>query len=151
MQVRDLMTEGLTTIDDTMTCHDAVERMMRRGVRHLAVVDKRGGLSGVVTDRDLRHHLFDPKVLKQVGAVTVEALLKATPVAHVMSTPAITIEASEPLENATRRMLERKIGSLPVVDHGQLIGILTETDVLRRIVGEDACCHDVETIVVSYP
>jgi acetoin utilization protein AcuB len=151
MQVRDLMTEGLTTIDDTMTCHDAVERMMRRGVRHLAVVDKRGGLCGVVTDRDLRHHLFDPKVLKQVGTVSVEALLKATPVAHVMSTPAVTIEAYEPLENATRRMLERKIGSLPVVDHGRLIGILTETDVLRRIVGEDACCHDVEAIVVSYP
>lgn len=151
MKVRELMSEGVTTIEDGLTCHDAVERMMRRGVRHLAVVDKRGGVSGVVTDRDLRHYLFDPRVLKQVGNIPVEALLKGVPVAHVMSAPAITIDADEPLESATRLMLDRKIGSLPVLDHGRLVGILTETDVLRRIVGVDACCADVETIVVSYP
>ena len=151
MKVQELMTQGVTTIENTMTCHDAVERMMRRGVRHLAVVDKRGGLCGMVTDRDLRHRLFEPEVLTQVGTVSVETLLKATPVAHVMSTPPITIEAYEPLDKATRLMLERKIGSLPVLDHGRLVGMLTETDVLRRIVGEDACCRDVETIVVSYP
>lgn len=151
MKVRELMTEGVTTIENSMTCHDAVERMMRRGVRHLAVVDKGGGLCGMVTDRDLRHRLFDPGILEQVGKVSVESLLKATPVAQVMSTPPVTIDAQEPLETATRRMLDRKIGSLPVLDHGRLVGILTETDILRRIVGEDACCHDVETIVVSFP
>jgi acetoin utilization protein AcuB len=151
MNVRQLMSEDVTTIDLGLTCHDAVERMMRRRVRHLAVVDKRGGLCGVVTDRDLRHYLFDPKVLKQVGTVSVEALLKGIPVGHVMSTPAITIDADEPLESATRLMLERKIGSVPVLDQGRLVGILTETDVLRHVVGEDACCTDVETIVVSYP
>jgi CBS domain-containing protein len=145
------MSEGVTTIDYSMTCHEAVECMMRRRVRHLAVVDKRGVLCGVVTDRDLRHYLFDPKVLKQIGAVRVEALLKGVPVAHVMSAPPITIEADESLESATRLMLARKIGSLPVLDGGRLVGILTETDVLRHIVGDDACCSDVETIVVSYP
>jgi acetoin utilization protein AcuB len=145
------MTEGIATIDETMTCHDAVERMMRRRVRHLAVLDRQGRLCGVVTDRDLRHHLFDPRVLTQVGTVSVETLLKAVPVAHLMSAPAVTVEADEPLESATRLMLERKIGSLPVVERGRLVGILTETDVLRRIVGDDACCRDVETIVVSYP
>jgi acetoin utilization protein AcuB len=151
MNVRQLMSEGVTTIEYGMSCHDAVERMMRRRVRHLAVMDKRGALCGVVTDRDLRHYLFDPKVFKQVGTVSVETLLKDVPVAHVMSTPVITIEADEPLESATRLMLDRKIGSLPVLDHGRLVGILTETDVLRRIVGEDACCAEVEAIVVSYP
>lgn len=151
MKVRDLMSEGVTTIEDGMTCHDAVERMMLRRIRHLAVVDKRGGLCGIVTDRDLRHYLFDPTVLKQIGTTKVEALLKGVPVGHIMSTPPITIEASEPLENATRLMLERKIGSLPVLDHGRLVGMLTETDVLRRVVGDDACCTEVEAIVVSYP
>jgi acetoin utilization protein AcuB len=151
MKVRELMSEGVATIEDRLSCHDAVERMMRRRVRHLAVIDKRGGLCGVVTDRDLRHYLFDPTVLKQVGTVAVETLLKSVRVAHIMSTPAITIDADEPLESATRLMLDRKIGSLPVLAHGRLVGILTETDVLRRIVGEDTCCADVETIVVSYP
>lgn len=151
MNVRDLMTEGVATIEDSMTCHDAVERMMRRRVRHLAVVDRRGGLCGMVTDRDLRHHLFEPKILTRVGTVTVETLLQATPVSAVMSAPAVTVEAYEPLEVATALMLQRKIGSLLVLDHGRLAGILTETDVLRRIVGDDACCRDVEAIVVSYP
>jgi acetoin utilization protein AcuB len=122
MKVRDLMSEGVTTIEEGMTCHDAVERMMRRRIRHLAVVDKRGGLCG-----------------------------KSVRVGQIMSAPPITIEANEALENATRLMLERKIGSLPVLERGRLVGILTETDVLRRIVGDDACCADVETIVVSYP
>jgi acetoin utilization protein AcuB len=135
MKVRELMSEGVATIEDTMSCHDAVERMMRRHVRHLAVVDRSGALRGMITDRDLRHYLFQPGTLTQVGSVKVESLL----------------ESHETLENATRLMLERKIGSLPVVDRGRLVGILTETDVLRRIVGDDACCEDVETIVVSYP
>jgi acetoin utilization protein AcuB len=105
----------------------------------------------VVTDRDLRHYLFSPSVLKQVGTVSVEALLKGVSVGQIMSAPPITIESYEPLENATRLMLERKVGSLFVLDHGRLVGILTETDILRRIVGDDACCADVQTIVVSYP
>ncbi len=151
MKVRELMTDNVKTIKDTMTCHDAVERMVRDRVRHLAVVDERGRLSGMVTDRDLRHHLFEPRMLTQVGTVSVDTLLKGTTVAQVMSAPAVTIDASEPLENATRLMLARKIGSLPVLDGGRLAGMLTETDILRRIIGEDACCHDVETIVVSYP
>jgi predicted transcriptional regulator len=50
-----------------------------------------------------------------------------------------------------RVMAEQKLGSLPVVDRGRVVGIVTETDVLRRIVGADACCSDVEAIVVSYP
>jgi len=82
--------------------------------------------------------------LEQIGTVTVEPLLKGVPVGHIMSSPSITIEAYEPPENATRLMLERKIGSLPAVEQGRLVGMLTETDVLRRIVGNDACCADVD-------
>ena len=50
----------------------------------------------------------------------------------------------------TRRMSWTGVHPLRL-DQGRLVGILTETDVLRHVVGEDACCTDVETIVVSYP
>jgi acetoin utilization protein AcuB len=61
----------------------------------------------------------------------------------------VSIEAD--IEEAARVMAEKKLGSLPVVDRGRIVGIVTETDLLRRIVGADACCADVEAIVVSYP
>lgn len=151
MKVRDLMSKAVVTIEETATGHDAVERMMRSRVRHLPVVDRRGTLAGVVTDRDLRHYLFEPATLTRIGTETVEKLLKAVTVSQVMSAPAVSVSADDPIETAARRMVHEKIGSLPVVEDQRLAGIITETDLLRHVVGEDACCQDVATIVVSYP
>jgi len=151
MRIHELMSEKPQTIEAGASCHDAIERMVRHRIRHLPVTDAEGRLVGVVTDRDIRHHLFAPGVFDDVGSVSVERLLKRAPVSDVMSAPAVTVGADEPLEEAARRMAEGGIGSLPVVDRGRVVGILTETDLLRRIVGADACCGDVETIVVSYP
>jgi acetoin utilization protein AcuB len=108
-------------------------------------------LCGIVTDRDLRHYLFEPETIKQVGTVGLEKLMKSMPISRVMSAPVTTVGADEPMEQAARMMLERKLGSLPVIDGGRLAGIVTETDLLRRIVGDDACCADVCEIVVSHP
>jgi acetoin utilization protein AcuB len=151
MKVRELMSKGIVTIEDTANCHEAAEKMVRHRVRHLPVVTTRGTLCGIVTDRDLRHYLFEPETWRQVGTVRVETLLKSMPVSRIMSAPVITVTADEPLDAAARVMLEDKLGSLLVIDGGRLAGIVTETDLLRRIVGDDACCSDVGTIVVSYP
>jgi CBS domain-containing protein len=151
MDVRELMSKGVVTVDETATCHDVAQRMVRHKIRHVPVVGRDGRLRGIVTDRDLRHYLFDPGVLKHIGSVSVEALLKSVPVSRVMSTPVVSVGVDEPLEQAARRMLEDKIGSLPVIENGRPVGIITETDLLRRIVNASAQCSDVEAIVVSYP
>ena len=152
MRVREIMSGGkVVTIEDSGNCHEAVEKMVRHRLRHLPVVTRQGALCGIVTDRDLRHYLFEPETLKQVGTVTLEKLMKSMPISRVMSKPVTTVDADEPMEQAARMMLERKLGSLLVMDGGRLAGIVTETDLLRRIVGEDACCADVAEIVVSYP
>ncbi len=151
MDVRELMTKGVVTVDETATCHDVAQRMVRHKIRHVPVVGRDGRLRGIVTDRDLRHYLFDPGVLTHIGSVSVDTLLKSVSVSRVMSTPVISVDVDEPLEEAARRMLEDKIGSLPVVENGRPVGIVTETDLLRRIVNADAHCSDVEAIVVSYP
>jgi len=145
------MSPDVVTIENTATCHDAVVQMTRHRVRHLPVVARGGALCGVVTDRDLRHYLFVPETFAQIGAVKVETLLKAMPISRVMSAPVITVDADAPLETACALMLEDKLGSLPVIDKGRLAGIVTETDLLRRVVGDDACCAEVAEIVVSYP
>jgi acetoin utilization protein AcuB len=151
MKVRELMSERVVTVEDTATCQEAAQLMVRHRVRHLPVVTRQGALCGIVTDRDLRHHLFEADTLRQIGTVSVDTLLKGVPVSRVMSSPVVTVDADETLEAAAGAMLEDKLGSLPVVDHGRLAGILTETDLLRRIVREDECSADVGTIVVSYP
>jgi acetoin utilization protein AcuB len=149
--VNPLMTSAVVTVDAEASGHDAVALMVRHKIRHLPVVDRAGLLCGVVTDRDLRHRLFTPEMFHAGGTVPVETLLSGVRVRDVMSAPVVSVGTGADLEEAARVMADKKLGSLPVVDHGRIVGIVTETDVLRSIVGADACCSDVETIVVSYP
>lgn len=151
MQIKELMSRDVKTIGVRESCHEAVARMSRARMRHLPVVDASGQLVGIVTDRDLRHRLFTPAVFREIGAVPVESLLKNTAVREVMSTPVVTVSPGDDLEKAARLMLVDKVGALPVVEAGRVVGIITETDLLRQVVKADACCHEVETIVVSYP
>jgi CBS domain-containing protein len=152
MQVQDLMTRQVLTIGPSESCLEAVGRMHRARVRHLPVVDRDGLLVGVVTDRDLRHHLFSPGVLKECGETAVEILLKAVSVAEIMSRSVISVTPQEELMDAARLMREEKVGSLPVVERGRVVGILTETDMLRQICRADAArSTECAEIIVSYP
>lgn len=152
MQVRELMSRGVITIGASESCHEAVRRMHRGKVRHLPVVDEGGALVGIVTDRDLRHHLFAGPALRAIGATPVETLLRAVAVREIMSAPVVSVAPAEDFETAAQLMLEDKVGSLPVVDNGRVVGILTETDLLREIVRADAASSpEVQEIIVSYP
>lgn len=150
-RVKELMSGSVVTVAAEASCHDAVTLMVRNKIRHLPVVSRDGLLCGIVTDRDLRHHLFEPEVFRAIGSVPVKRMLSGRPVRDVMSAPVTSIGGDAELEEAARLMREEGLGSLPVVERGRIVGIVTETDLLRRIVGADACCSDVETIVVSHP
>jgi CBS domain-containing protein len=152
MKVRDVMSRDVMTIETSASCHEAAGRMFRGKVRHLPVVDRAGALAGIVTDRDLRHRLLAPAVFRETGPATVESVLKSVPVAEIMSKPVTTTTPDEDLAAAARIMLEDKVGALPVVADGRVVGILTETDLLRQIVrSAECCCPDVPAIVVSFP
>jgi CBS domain-containing protein len=142
MHVSELMSRNVVTIGPSDSCREAVSRMHGARVRHLPVVSAEGGLIGVVTDRDLRHHLFAPRVLKDVGTVAVDIILKAVPVSDVMTSPVMSVPAKADIVEAARIMLEDKVGSLPVVEGGKVVGIITETDVLRQICKADAACSE---------
>lgn len=150
-RVGQLMSRNVITIDPDMSCHDAITLMRRDKIRHLLVVGPDGVPCGIITDRDLRHHLFRPEVFRAIGTVPVERLLSEVPVRDVMSSPVTSVTSDKPLDEAAQVMIENRLGSLPVVDHDRLVGILTETDLLRHIVGANACCSEIEAIVVSYP
>ena len=151
MKVSELMSGNVATIEASNSCLEAVARMHRARVRHLPVVDKQGALIGIVTDRDLRHHLFAPRVSSQIGTMAVDVLLKTVPVTAVMASPVLSVESGDELVDAARVMRD-KVGSLPVVEGGRVVGIITETDLLREICRADQSRspEDAE-IVVSYP
>lgn len=153
MRVRDLMSRQVVTIEESDSCLEAVSRMHRASARHLPVVSREGRLVGIVTDRDLRHYLLRPEVFEQqVGTISVDVLLKAVPVSEIMSSPVVRAEPDDEVVAVAHRMKEDRVGGMPVVQGGRVIGMLTETDLLRQICRADAACAPgVAEIVVSYP
>jgi acetoin utilization protein AcuB len=151
MRVRDLMSRNVTTIEESETLHDAVERMVRAKVRHLPVLDRKGALIGIVTDRDIRHRLFAPDVYGRVGQVPLPALLREAHVRAVMSAPVRCIGPDSDVAAAAERMRKDRVGSLAVVEAQRLVGIVTEIDVLRHICGSEGRGEPGLDIVVSYP
>jgi len=152
MQVRELMSRQVVTIGTGDSCLEAVTRMQRSRVRHLPVVSREGPLVGIVTDRDLRHHLFTPRLFEVLGSTPVEVLLSCTHVAEIMSTDVITVAPEETVAEAAWTMRKHRVGALPVLEHGRVVGIITEADVLRYIVrtdpGRTSACAE---IIVSFP
>jgi acetoin utilization protein AcuB len=151
MRVSELMSQDVVTIDDSATCLEAVNRMCHRKVRHLPVLSPDGALVGLVTDRDLRHHLFGADVYKQIGLVPVTVLLREAPIRGVMSAPVHCVTASAEVAAAAETMRREQVGCLPVVHGGRVIGMLTEIDILRHIAGAEVSESPELDIVVSYP
>jgi WS/DGAT/MGAT family acyltransferase len=130
VRVGDLMTRELLAVNPSNTFADAWHVMHQARIRHLPVVDGDLRLVGLVTHRDLLGHapsdLAEPREDERLMA------LARVHIGEVMETHLSTTTADEPLADAGRRMLEGKIGCLPVVGQdGRLIGILTESDFVR--------------------
>jgi acetoin utilization protein AcuB len=140
MRVREAMSGNPITIDPEAPVGTAVAVMRERGLRHLPVVDARGDLLGIVTDRDLRSAALGPVAAElggdAAGAGRLRALgarLDDVPVRRVMTWAALTIGPEVLVAQAAAVMTEARVGALPVVEAGRLIGILTEHDVLRAL------------------
>ncbi|OGK98425.1 MAG: hypothetical protein A3D33_14565 [Candidatus Rokubacteria bacterium RIFCSPHIGHO2_02_FULL_73_26] len=129
LPVTQWMTTPAVTIRAEAPVRAAVELMRTRRIRHLPVVDAAGRLVGIVTDRDLRQMVFDPSVQERLGELG-EAL-RARTVGEVMTWGVITVRPATGIREAARLMHEQKIGALPVVEDGRVVGMLTEHDVLR--------------------
>jgi acetoin utilization protein AcuB len=129
LRVADCMTRGAATIRPDALARGAAEMMRTRRIRHLPVVDGDRGLVGIVTDRDLRHVLFDPALPARAGQLG--DILRTVTVRDVMTRAVVTARPEMPLREAARLMHERKVGALPVVTRGRIVGILSETDVLK--------------------
>ena len=131
MKVRDLMTSSCVTAPPTMPVLEARPLMLEKRIRHLLVTDG-PKLVGIVTDRDIRLNLPSPATSLSVWEINY--LLARMTVGSVMSKDVVTIGSGADAREAAQMLLDHRIGALPVVDQGRLVGIITETDLLRAFV-----------------
>ncbi len=132
MKVRELMTGGLITAPPETPVLDARDLMVKAKIRHLLVTAPNGDLLGIVTDRDIRLNL--PSQATSLSVWEINHLLTKLTVGQVMTRAVITIGPDREAGDAAQLMLAHKIGAVPVVDGGRLVGILTETDIVRAFV-----------------
>jgi len=129
-RVAHIMTPDPATVRTTATAAEAARVMQRLGLRHLPVVDDAGRLVGMLSDRDLRGPMVgvDPPA---VGPAPT------TVVATIMTTDVVIAAPDDELGAVARRIVERRIGAVPIVDPaGVPIGIISVVDVLRRLADE---------------
>jgi acetoin utilization protein AcuB len=131
MKVSNLMTAKPITADPNTPVLEARQIMLGKRIRHLLVTDG-PKLLGIVTDRDIRLNLPSPATSLSVWEINY--LLARLTVASVMTKALVTVSPERDPRDAAALMLDHRIGALPVVDGGQLIGIITETDLLRAFV-----------------
>jgi CBS domain-containing protein len=126
--VKELMSVQVATLGqgDTLDIADGIMCMGR--IRHLPVLDA-GRVVGIVSQRDLFRAALGAALV--FGIRRPQELMRSLEIRDVMSTPAVTVEPGAPVQQAARTMADKKIGCLPVVEGGRLVGILTEHDVLR--------------------
>jgi acetoin utilization protein AcuB len=132
MRVRELMTGALITVPPDTPVLDARHLMVEKRIRHLLVTSESGELRGIITDRDIRLNL--PSQATSLTVWELNYLLTRLTVGKVMTESLITVGPDRQARDAAQLMLDHRIGALPVMDGGHLVGIVTETDLLRAFV-----------------
>jgi CBS domain-containing protein len=132
MKVADLMTKEVLTVgrNDVLTLADDIMKTKR--IRHLPVLEN-GRLVGIMTQRDLFHAGLSNAM--GFGEKARKDFLVTVAVKEVMNDEVVTIEPGADVKEAARKMIEHKVGCLPVLDGGKLVGLITETDLLRVVAG----------------
>ncbi len=132
--IREMIQRNPVTISPEETFFEVRNIFQDKGITHLPVVDKDNNLVGIVSDLDIRE--AGPSDATALHISEVKYLLLRLKVYSFM-TPRdklITVNLDTPVEEAVQLMRDHKIGSLPVIEDGKLVGIFTETDALSLLV-----------------
>jgi len=129
MFVKERMSFPAITIHPEISLHDALNLMHKEHIRRLPVVDNKGKLIGIVSERDLLHAAPSDATSLTVWEVT--SLFSKLTVDRIMTRDVITISEDTPIEEAAILMADNKIGGLPVIREGKIVGIITETDLFK--------------------
>jgi len=129
MLVTERMSKNPVTVSPTTTVSEALKLMRERHVRRLPVLDEKGKLIGIVSEKDLLY--ASPSPATTLSVFEIHSLLAKITVRDVMTSKVVTIDHTCTLEEAARIMVDNRIGGLPVTQDDKLVGIVTETDLFK--------------------
>lgn len=129
MLVGERMSTPVITIGLEVPIQEALKQMQDNGIRRLPVIGENGKLVGLVSEKDLLN--ASPSDATSLSVWELNYLLSKIKTGDIMTKKVITISKDTPLEEAARIMADNKIGSLPVVENGTVIGMVTETDLFK--------------------
>jgi len=118
--VKDIMSKAIISVNTETTVFQIAKMMEQSGIGAI-LVKKNNNLVGIITDRD-----FATKIASN-------SLSFDTPVEKVMSSPLITINHNESISAAAKRMTSKKIRKLAVTDNGDIVGLITSTDLVTQL------------------
>jgi acetoin utilization protein AcuB len=128
MLVGERMSHPVITISQDIPISEALNLMKREHIRRAPVV-KEGKLIGIVSDKDLLN--ASPSPVTSLSIWEMNYLLSKITVKDVMTKNVLTVSEDTPIEEAARIMADNKIGGLPVTRDGEVVGIITETDLFK--------------------
>jgi len=129
MFVHEAMSRNPITVAQDTPIQQAIMVMRDEKVRRLPVLNAKKELVGIVSEKDLLY--ASPSPASSLDIHELHYLISKITVREVMTRDAITVSENTPLEEAARIMVENKIGGLPVMRDGELVGIITESDLFK--------------------
>lgn len=128
MKAKEMMQVHIISVSSETSLAEARRLMKANQIRHLPVVSN-GHLVGIVTDRDIRNASPSPATTLTRGEINYQ--LDTTSIKTCMTKDVLTVGPEDDLVQGGQRIISGQLGCLPVVDQGQLVGIITETDLLQ--------------------
>lgn len=127
MRVREVMTTPVVAVTPAATISEAIAVLTGKGITSLPVVGDTGELLGVLAEEDLLRTRYLPDGDPDSGVM----LSGRTKVSSLMRPPTAGAHPDGDLSDLTAKMLERRLRSVPVLEHGRVIGVITWQDLLR--------------------
>ena len=146
MYVSDWMTKKVFTVDADDYLSDALTLMKEKCIKHVPVV-KNGKLKGLISDRDIKE--YSPSKATSLDIYELHYLLAKTKIKELMTTKVVIAAPDTPVEEAAMIMLDGNIGCLPVVEDGDLVGIISDRDIYRALVDITGVRHGGHRIYVT--
>ena len=128
MFVGERMSRPVISVSPEAPINDVLAMFRKEHIRRAPVI-KNGKLIGIISERDLLN--ASPSPVTTLSVWEMNYLISKVTVKQVMTTKVITVDQDTPIEEAARIMAERKIGGVPVVNAGKVVGIITETDLFK--------------------